>query len=241
MNAKAAAGVSGNHIRKHQSNLGVFIFDYNTVESVLLLCAVLVTLSGIMFESGQFEAGDSFDVQRELVTIAVLIIIFFSIIYFCLVFAAEVLGTCKAGKKKKRTRTKREKIEEAISVMKEFELSHEMGEGHLNMNPMFMAQKEALEKSQTNNKPQKLDLDEMGKLKAKNASLLSEVAQLKRMLQVRGSPNAFPNRKALESRGASFRKTKKQFQARRTRQTGNTTMSNPLNRRKDMNDMNPEQ
>ena len=28
-----------------------FIFDYNTVESVLLACAVLVNLAGIMFES----------------------------------------------------------------------------------------------------------------------------------------------------------------------------------------------
>ena len=34
----------------------LFFFNTNTVEATLLLCAVLVNLAGIMFESGQFES-----------------------------------------------------------------------------------------------------------------------------------------------------------------------------------------
>lgn len=37
------------------SAVGSYLVNYNTVEAILLFCAVLVTLSGIMFESGRFE------------------------------------------------------------------------------------------------------------------------------------------------------------------------------------------
>jgi len=64
-----------------------FIFNYNTVESVLLFSAVLVNLSGIMFESGQLENGSSNDALAYLV----IVLISFSVVYFCLVLGAELL------------------------------------------------------------------------------------------------------------------------------------------------------
>lgn len=78
-----------------------YIFDYNTVESTLLFSAVLVTLAGIMFESGQLDSAD-YDVQRDLITLLVLIVIFVSVMYFFAVFATEiyaVLGCCSGNKK----------------------------------------------------------------------------------------------------------------------------------------------
>lgn len=66
-----------------------FVTNYNTVEGVLLFCAVLVCLSGIMFESGRFE-GDYFEVQRRLITWVVIIVMITSILYFTVMLALEV-------------------------------------------------------------------------------------------------------------------------------------------------------
>jgi len=64
-----------------------FLFNYNTVESVLLFCAVLVNLSGIMFESGQLTNGSSNDALAYLV----ILLISLSMAYFCVVLVAELL------------------------------------------------------------------------------------------------------------------------------------------------------
>ena len=68
-----------------------FFFDYNTVESVLLACGVLVCLSGLMFESGYLDTGSaSARESKVFVTVAVLTTIFASIVYFLVVFGFEV-------------------------------------------------------------------------------------------------------------------------------------------------------
>jgi hypothetical protein len=64
-----------------------FFFNYNTVEAVLLFCAVLVNLSGIMFESGQLENGN----QNDALAYLVICLISFSLLYFCIVLGAELL------------------------------------------------------------------------------------------------------------------------------------------------------
>ena len=43
----------------------VYFFDYNTVETVLLGCAVIVCLSGVMFENERFVSGERTDVLWE--------------------------------------------------------------------------------------------------------------------------------------------------------------------------------
>ncbi len=44
-----------------------YFWNYNTVESVLLFCAVVINLSGVMFESGQFDSG-LYNSQRDTLT-----------------------------------------------------------------------------------------------------------------------------------------------------------------------------
>jgi hypothetical protein len=69
---------------QHSKN---FFFNYNTVEAVLLFSAVLVNLSGIMFESGQLAKGK----QNDALAYLVICLISFSIGYFCVVLGAELL------------------------------------------------------------------------------------------------------------------------------------------------------
>ena len=67
-----------------------------------------------MFESNRFQS-EYYQQQRDIVTIFVLLVIFFSILYFCVVFVSEVYTTMypencftrrarKAGKIKKASR-----------------------------------------------------------------------------------------------------------------------------------------
>jgi hypothetical protein len=64
-------------------------FDYNTVETVLLFCAAVVTLGGIMFESGQLDTA-TYAKSRDSVTIALMILIILSIIYYFTVLFTEL-------------------------------------------------------------------------------------------------------------------------------------------------------
>lgn len=54
--------------------------DYNTVESVLLACAVLVNLAGIMFNSKLLDQPQ-FHGQRDFIAYATIFVIVFSIVY----------------------------------------------------------------------------------------------------------------------------------------------------------------
>jgi len=72
-----------------------YIFSYNTVEATLLFCAVLVCLAGVMFESNRFDS-EYFATQKLIIVICVMIVIGFSIIYFCSVLFSEIYVTlCK--------------------------------------------------------------------------------------------------------------------------------------------------
>eukprot|EP01029_Cantina_marsupialis_P014776 TRINITY_DN323_c1_g1_i2.p1 TRINITY_DN323_c1_g1~~TRINITY_DN323_c1_g1_i2.p1 ORF type:complete len:639 (+),score=220.11 TRINITY_DN323_c1_g1_i2:231-1919(+) len=181
---KSAQGSEGRHIRAKRDLTGVFVFDYNQVESVLLMSGTLVTLSGVMFQSQYLDSSD-YDVQRETLTMIVLTIILASIIYYCLVFVTEIWGTCRSTKKK-RTLTKREKVEEALQVMKDFELKQETGEGGaLAMNPMFAAQREVLEKASDpkNALLSNSKANELQTLASSNRQLIQANKQLRRRMQ----------------------------------------------------------
>ena len=81
------------------------------MEAVLLFCAVLVNLAGIMFESGRFESS-YYDGQRDLITYIVMFIVFASILYFVVVFCAEAFGVCTPGCLKKPKKLTREEIKQ---------------------------------------------------------------------------------------------------------------------------------
>jgi len=72
-----------------------YFFDYNTVESFLLACAILVCLAGTMIESGNFTNTDGTDKtdivwQRDLIGFLVTFLVLFSMVYYGVVFASEL-------------------------------------------------------------------------------------------------------------------------------------------------------
>eukprot|EP00947_MAST-08B_sp_MAST-8B-sp1_P000313 g313.t1 len=69
-----------------------YYFDYNTVEQVLLGSAILVCLSGIMFENERFKERQDLMYQKEVITWIVLCVIFLSILYYSVVFVSEVFA-----------------------------------------------------------------------------------------------------------------------------------------------------
>ena len=63
-----------------------FFFDYNTVEQVLLACAILVCLAGVMFESDRFQAKDAsgklrYGWMRDFVTYWIITVVIASLFY----------------------------------------------------------------------------------------------------------------------------------------------------------------
>jgi hypothetical protein len=82
--------------------------NYNTVESVLLFCAVLVNLAGVMFESGRFDSG-LYNSQRDFLTWTVVVIIVVSVGYFIVVLFSEIYTMLSASAKKRRVPKKGEK------------------------------------------------------------------------------------------------------------------------------------
>lgn len=74
-----------------------FFFDYNTVEQVLLACAILVCLAGVMFESDRFQATDAsgklrYGWMRDMVTFCIVAVVIGSLFYLVLVTLSEVIG-----------------------------------------------------------------------------------------------------------------------------------------------------
>jgi hypothetical protein len=69
--------------------VGAWLINYNSVEAILLFCAVLVTLAGIMFETGQLDS-EFYEQQRDVLASAVLIVMIGSILYFAAVLCVEV-------------------------------------------------------------------------------------------------------------------------------------------------------
>jgi len=79
---------------KAQKKQHVYFWDYNTVEQVLLACAILVALAGVMFESDRFvnDKTNAFAWQREAITYIIIFIVVFSLVYYFVVFFSELYG-----------------------------------------------------------------------------------------------------------------------------------------------------
>jgi hypothetical protein len=116
-----------------------YFWDYNTVESVLLACSILICLAGVMFESDRFEddpdgTPSRFAWQRELITYCTILLVFGSLIYYGTVFLSETgimelkcLVNLFADKKK------------AIHRKNERDGGEADGEIGMSENPMMMA------------------------------------------------------------------------------------------------------
>ena len=70
-------------------NLAVYLWNYNTVEAVLLGCAVLITLFGVMFLSEFLDKGSY---SYNGLVIATFFFIIFSIAYYLVVLWTEVIA-----------------------------------------------------------------------------------------------------------------------------------------------------
>ena len=137
----------------------VFVLDYNLVESVLLFCAVLVCLGGVMFESQKFDSdvGD-YSTQRDILAVILLFIIIVSLLYYAFVFISELarmfcMHRCSSEKQNSCTkllmgnRKKKSAVEIAGERQRMAERSRDAG---LTVNPFILRQgkvDEAMESS----------------------------------------------------------------------------------------------
>jgi hypothetical protein len=88
-----------------------YITNYNTVEMLLLLSAILIALGGVMFDSQRFTDGKSPE-GRIALTVIIAFLIFASMIYFVAVCVSEIMEavaperfarTCKCCRAEKST------------------------------------------------------------------------------------------------------------------------------------------
>ena len=79
---------------KEKNKKREYFWDFNTVEQVLLSCAILVCLSGVMFESDRFsnDKANRYIWQRTFLTYCVILVVIFSLCYYFAVFMSEVMG-----------------------------------------------------------------------------------------------------------------------------------------------------
>ena len=119
-----------NKVEKNR-NIGTvaveYYFDYNTVEKVLLMSAILLCLCAIMFKSGKFDnlySEEDIFMQGLLITFAGGTIIF-SLVYYMTVLISEATGylpsflktICGHEKaKQKRLRNERKSVVQLNSV-----------------------------------------------------------------------------------------------------------------------------
>ncbi len=122
-----------------------YFWDYNTVEATMLACAIFVCLSGVMFESGQFQRPD-LEYQKEIITWLTLLVLAFSFLYYFTVFVAEVGGSnycqCFATKKSSHQKMKEADLDRGMSFTSNRSMSQSSdGDDHgfAGINPMVAA------------------------------------------------------------------------------------------------------
>jgi hypothetical protein len=169
-----------------------FYFDYNTVEQVLISCSIFLCLIAIMFESGQFYRLNPTTGLEELnpdptstqfytaVLVFGAIVLIGSLVYYAVVFMAEVVGHVPyfvrslCASKKTRAMKKREDEDDEID-----EEGFEMVQNNMYANPLadLEAAKAAAKREQLRNK----QLEEANAQGSKQRSEMME--QMKRLKQ----------------------------------------------------------
>ena len=71
--------------------LSNWLFNYNTVELIMLFCAVIVSLMGVMFAALSVDPTNVYSSATDSVTGVVLAVIILSIIYFVFVLVSEIV------------------------------------------------------------------------------------------------------------------------------------------------------
>merc|ERR1711988_308127 len=78
--------------RQHEKIHLRYFWDVNTVEMTLLGCGIIVSLSGIMFETIPPEEEDFYQPHIYFVTVICLTTLIFSVFYWIGVFSSEIAG-----------------------------------------------------------------------------------------------------------------------------------------------------
>ena len=105
-----------------------FVFEYNTVEGLLLSCSVLICLFGVMLDSDYLEDGKHKSV-REAITILTLFIISVSLVYFGAVIWHEIVSELFPFLKCTPCLENRVQVKERAST---FDKNIELAEGNFN-------------------------------------------------------------------------------------------------------------
>lgn len=71
----------------------VYFWDYNTVELVLLGCAIFVCISGVMFQSSRSDSRTDLTSHLEALAVIAMMVIIGSLAYYTIVFMSEVFTT----------------------------------------------------------------------------------------------------------------------------------------------------
>lgn len=74
------------------------ILDYNNFEGTLLSAAIFITLAGVCFESGRLD-DEFYDLQRQILTWATLLVIGLSLLYMACVFLYDVIVTIQPARR----------------------------------------------------------------------------------------------------------------------------------------------
>lgn len=180
-----------------------YFFDYNTVEQVLLMCSIFMCLVAIMLQSEKFRVpvensnglfrpvtaeDDIFDFTfYQMVLVIGGIFLFGSIMYYFIVFLAEVLGYTPAWVMKCcSTKAKRSDFEDPYSKEEEIQLAQL--ENPLRTGQSTKLKKEASElqkKLQASEDANRQLVDHMKKLKKANVDY--DVMQAKKPMTQKGS------------------------------------------------------
>lgn len=170
-----------------------YYFDYNTVEQVLIACAIFLCLIAIMFESGQFYITDpetglqilnEEDSEVKGFYSAVLafggIVLIGSLVYYGIVFMAEVVGHVPGflrklcASKKSRQMKKNEDEEDDLD-----DEGFEMVQNNMYANPLADLEKAKAEAARGEARNKQL-LEEN---KAKDKQTMEMMQQMKRLKQ----------------------------------------------------------
>lgn len=178
-----------------------FFWNYNTVEAVLLACAVLVTLAGIMFESGRFDS-EYYSTQRDFITVCVMFVVFFSLVYFFTVLLSEMWTTfCKKPQRKKKSRKDRRGSSASGKDLMTMATSPvhgedgERGRSNTEINPMFLQSRGGETKAHTENIMASHDAPDAANWKVIRNQyniLQAELASAKKKIQQCVSPPPLP-------------------------------------------------
>jgi hypothetical protein len=234
--ARAVAGAKDQEARAEVNRRKVavrstaveYYFDYNTVEQVLLMCAILLCLCAIMFKSGRFENVNTVEdsVFKEVLILFAGGTIIVSLIYYLTVLGSEVAGftpnwvkaICGRKKEKKRLLITRSKRRMSITQLDK-KLEVEMRGMSMQGNPV---REISMAKKQTEEALKERDLlkEQFQNASANNEALVNVMKRMKKQGQ-RATVFENAGRRTLTGeesgnligRGQSIRKKKKKKRA----------------------------